>query len=153
MRNAERILPTACTATALAVLLTLSTGARAEIFTETFYLCDRPSAISCAALKFWRLGDSFSENKTLMINLKVRDADESSLDYGVTFRNQTDCKLDVNGSFLRGDRAVAVVEWGTLILEPGEEISGTRAVHRLSDMRIGEGIFLSLRAASFDCRE
>jgi len=153
MKITERNLQAIVAASALAFLLTVPISARAEIFSETFYLCERPNKISCQALKFWRLGGALSGNGTLMINLKVRDADERSLDYGVTFTNQTECKLDVNGSFLRGDRAVAVVEWGRLVIEPGEEISGRRAVHRLGDMTVGEGIYLKLWAATFDCRD
>lgn len=130
-------------AVVLAALL-LSPVASAELLSKKIFLCYSPG-MSCSKLEFIDFKDSIGH---LSVNVKPGDYDESSIEMNVTFKNSSRCKADISGSFLRGDTAVAVVDWGLVSLEPGQETKGQRRVTSLRDMRVSEGLYLSLEAVS-----
>lgn len=69
-----------------------------------------------------------------------RNYDDSSVDLGIEFQNRSNCKVDIDGTILRGDQAVAVVDWGLVELDPREQRKGHREVSGLRDMQPAEGL-------------
>ena len=133
-------------AVVLAALL-LSPVASAELLSKKIFLCYSPG-IGCSKLEFIDFKGSIGH---LGVNVKPGDYDESSIEMNVEFKNNSGCKVDIEGNFLRGDTAVAVVDWGLISLEPHAEKKGERRITGLRDMRV-EGLYLSLLVSVHGCK-
>ena len=133
---------------ALAMAAMAHPAVSAELLNEKWLLCYSPG-FSCYLNRTVR----FKQGGFLSVNVSPGDYDDSSIELKVDFSNRSNCKVDVDGSFLRGDTAMATLEWGLLSLAPGQEIQGQRRVPGLRDMRASEGLHLSLTAISVhDCK-
>lgn len=127
--------------------LLLPSPAFAELRSEKIFLCYSPG-VGCSALKFINFSKGF-----VSVNVSPGNHDEGSIDLKMEFTNNSRCKVDIDGTILRGDRAVAVLDWGLVSLPPGEKSKGHRQVNGLRGMSASEdGLNLSLTVSTHDCK-